>query len=113
MSIIKAIDNCFKIALQRKWKYTYWAFDIHGTMIEPNYKENIPTIFYPYAIEVLQEISKRVDIKTILYTCSHAHEIEQYLKILKSNSINFDFIHENTDVVTDKGYGCYDYLLSY
>lgn len=108
-SIVQAIETCFEVAARRKWERTYWAFDIHGTMVEPNYKkDDIPTKFYPGAMEVLQMISKRSDIGTILYTCSHPHEVVNYMKFFKENDINFDFIHDNTEVVTDGSYGYYD-----
>lgn len=106
--ITKAIDNCFKIALERKWQRTYWGFDIHGTMIEPNYRhDEIPTQFYPHAIEVLKEISERRDICTILYTCSHPKEIHLYLKLFENHGIKFDFVNENLEV-PNSAYGCYE-----
>jgi hypothetical protein len=61
------------------------------------------------AKETLQLISNRKDIVMILYTCSHPHEIEQYLKFFTENGINFKYVNENLDVATDlNGYGNYD-----
>jgi hypothetical protein len=109
--IAKAIVNNYKTALLRKWDKTYWAFDIHETIIIPNYKaDHIPKTFYPNAKKVLQQISKRKDITMMLYTCSHPHEIEEYQKYFAENDIIFTYVNENPEVVTGKStdYGNYD-----
>lgn len=108
-NIINAIKNSFKRAEEKNWPYTYWFFDIHETIIVPNYEAgNIPTEFYPYAKETLQLISKRNDIKMHIYTCSHPHEIEQYNKYFKDNDINFDFINCRNPEVKNEKLGYYD-----
>jgi len=55
MGVLRAIrTQHFGQIEKRGWNYTYWAFDLHGTIIKPNYEAgNIPTEFYPYAMEVL------------------------------------------------------------
>ena len=109
--ITNAITNNYEIALKRQWDKTYWAFDIHGTIVIPNYdNDEIPKIFYPNAKKVLQQISMRRDITTILYTCSHPHQIKAYLKYFKEHDINFDYVNENPEVITGKSneYGNYD-----
>ena len=96
------------MAEDRGWERTYWAFDIHETIIRPNWKvDEIPTTFYPFAKETLQLVSKRTDIIRILYTCSHPQEIEKYLKFFASYDIHFDHVNENPQV-GNSGYGCYD-----
>ena len=111
MSIIKAIEiNHFRLKEKRGWDKTYWFFDLHGTIVKPNYKAgDIPKEFYPYAKETLQYLSNLKDIVMIMYTCSHPHEIEQYMTFFKENGILFDYVNENPEVETDlNGYGCYD-----
>lgn len=77
-------------------------------MIVPNYKKgDIPTQFYPYVIEVMQMISRRKDICTILYTCSHMDEVAKYQEVFKKHGIVFDFVNSNGEV-DSQGYGCYD-----
>jgi hypothetical protein len=106
--ITKAIQKAFHNAQTKGWAKTYWAFDIHETMMLPNWQAgHIPKEFYPFAKEVLQTISLRKDIVRILYTCSHPHEIEQYLTFFLENDIVFDYVNENPEVVNLK-YGCYD-----
>jgi len=93
-SIIKAIKiNHFDLKKERGWDKTYWAIDIHGTILKPNYqKGNIPKEFYPYAIECLQYLTQRKDIVLIKYTCSHLNEIEEYKVYFESLGIKFDYI---------------------
>lgn len=111
MSIIKSIlTNHFDYKIKRNWDRTYWAFDIHGTILRPNYTYgNTPDDFYPWAKETLQLITKLPDVVTFLYTCSHPHEIEEYIKLFASFDIKFNYINENPEVETDlQGYGNYD-----
>lgn len=107
--ITTAIKKAFKVAKDRNWTGAiYFAFDIHDTIIVPNYKlGDIPKDFYPGAKEVMRMISDRRDVDMILYTCSWPNEIEQYIKLFESEEIYFKFINENPDVPS-KDYGCYD-----
>jgi hypothetical protein len=105
--ITRAIENAFLHAKRKGWRKTYWAFDIHGTLVRPNHKKDeIATAFYHHVIEVMQIISKRQDIVRILYTCSYPHEIDQYLGYFAEHGIHFDYVNENPEV-TDGGYGYY------
>src|SRR4051812_19651719 len=105
--ITRAIENCLRIAKERKWLKTYWAFDIHGTILKSNFKrDSISTEFFPGAIEVMQLLNKRKDIVKILYTCSYPNEIEQYLELFKKHDIHFDYINQNPEV-PDGSYGYY------
>ena len=106
--IAKAIDKALENAQQKNWDKTYWAFDIHETIVKPNWQVgNIPKDFYPHAKECLQLITAQKNITTLLFTCSHPHEIEEYLAFFKSNDIHFDYVNENPEVINLK-YGNYD-----
>ena len=106
--IARSIKRGFENAKRKGWNKTFWAFDIHETIIKPNWElGNIPTEFYPLAKETLQIISQREDITLILYTCSHPHEIPKYLELFENNNIHFSYVNENPEVVNEK-YGCYD-----
>jgi hypothetical protein len=102
--------NHFEYKEKRGWDKIYLFFDIHGTILKPNYQfGNIPKEFYPHVKEAMQLISMLDDVCMVLYTCSHPHEIEQYLEFFKENDINFHYVNENPEVATDlNGYGCYD-----
>lgn len=111
MCVSKSIKiNHFDFMVKRGWDKVYYAFDIHGTILKPNYQYgNTPKDFYPLAKETLQLISKLPDICMILYTCSHPHEIDEYLELFKENDIHFQYVNENPEVPTDiNGYGNYD-----
>jgi len=110
MSITRAINNFFRDKEKRNWDKGYFFIDIHGTILKPNYQYgNTPSEYYPMAKETLQLISKIDDIVMIIYTCSHLHEIKEYLDLFKSDNIHFKYVNENPEVPTDpKGYGNYD-----
>ncbi|UII19411.1 hypothetical protein [Fulvivirga ligni] len=106
--ITRAIARAFEHAKRKNWDKTFWAFDIHETIIKPNWStEEIPTEFYPQAKEALQLISKRKDISRILYTCSHPHEVQKYLDFFEENGIHFDHVNGNPEVQSKK-YGYYE-----
>ena len=74
--IIDWIDRMFDYSLKKKWFETYWAFDVHGVILKPNYRKNEFRVdFYPYAKETLQLFSKRKDIIMIMFTSSYPKEI--------------------------------------
>ena len=110
MGVIKAIDKAFEDMPKRKWDRLYFFFDIHGTILKPNYQYgNTPKDFYPYAKETLQLITNIPYIICILYTCSHPNEIQEYIELFKTFNIHFKYINENPEVETQtNGYGCYD-----
>ncbi|MBT1696970.1 hypothetical protein KK083_08805 [Fulvivirgaceae bacterium PWU4] len=106
--ITKAITNCLQNAAIKGWAKTYWAFDIHGTMLYPTFQSGVlSTKFYPHVKEVMQLLSKRSDIVLILYTCSYPHEIVEYLKYFEGHGIHFEYVNENPDVCAG-AYGHYD-----
>jgi len=106
MAILKAIQKQhFDSIAKHNWPHTYWAFDLHGTIIKPNYEDgNIPTEFYPHALDVLQMLNKREDICMYIFTCSHPHEQEQYVKFFKYNNIDFKWVNKNPEVPSDYGF---------
>src|ERR1035437_9397571 len=110
MGVIKAIEKSFRDKEKRKWDTLYYFFDIHGTILKPNYQYgNTPKDFYPYAKEALQLISNIPYVVCVLYTCSHPNEIQEYVKLFEDNGIHFKYVNENPEVPTDvNGYGCYD-----
>lgn len=105
--ITRAIKNCLRRAQEKKWEKTYWAIDIHGTLLKPNFKKNeISLEFYPYALEAMQLLDKRKDIIKIMYTCSYPHEIKQYVEYFAQHGIHFHYINSNPEIV-DGSYGYY------
>jgi len=108
--LVDWIDKMFKHSFKKEWFITYWAFDVHGVILKPNYRKNyFSADFYPYARETLQLLTKRKDIVMIMYTSSYPEEIEYYYKIFKENNIYFNYINENPEIDSLKGnFGHYD-----
>lgn len=112
MGVLRAIRKQHFEALEKNpdWEFTYWAFDVHGTIIKPNYdNSSIPKELYPHAKEVLKMLSNRDDIVMYMYTCSHPHEQAEYIRYFDSMGIDFKWVNENPDVPTNNnGYGYYE-----
>ena len=106
--ITNAIKHAFNLAGERHWDKIYWAVDIHGVVIKPNWsRAELPLEMYDGAAEVLKKVSDRADVLLILYTCSWPEEIEKYLDFFKKQGINFEYVNKNPEV-TNAAYGCYD-----
>lgn len=110
MSVANQIQRTFKVSFEKEWYETYWAFDIHGTILKPTYNLNENKMeFYPYAKEALQEISKRDDIIMILYTCSYPQEINEYIRFFAKHGIQFEHVNENPGISSNMGnFGYYE-----
>jgi len=110
MSVVNQIQRTFDVSFKKEWYFTYWAFDIHGTILVPSYDLNEDTMqFYPHAKEALQKISKRDDIKMILWTCSYPHEIQKYIRFFAKNGIQFEHVNENPGISSNMGnFGYYE-----
>ena len=106
--ITKAIKKAFAHKQRKGWEYSYWAIDLHETVIRPNWStKELPMDFYPLAKETLQLISRQEDIVLIMYTCSHPDEIAKYFRFFEEHDIHFKYANENPEVV-NQAYGFYD-----
>lgn len=106
--ITRAVLNCISHARTKGWDKTYWAFDIHGTILKPTFQSAVlSTEFYPYAKDVMQLISRQSNIVRILYTCSYPHEIAGYLRFFATHGIHFDYVNENPEISAG-AYGHYE-----
>jgi hypothetical protein len=106
--IAKTIQRQFEIAKQRQWDRTFWAVDLHGTVIKPNYRDDeLPTDYYPSALKTMRLLTMRTDIILIMYTCSHPAEIKRYLEKFRADEIHFDHVNKNPEVKSE-GYGHYE-----
>lgn len=104
--ITKAINKAFDTARKRGWDRTYWAVDLHDTILRSTYTETHATVFYDGAVEALQLLTARRDIVLIMYTSSHPHDVQKYLDMFKEYDIVFKYVNENPEVA-DNSYGCY------
>ncbi len=104
----KLIYKTYNIAHKRKWNKVTWAIDIHDVILGANYKAgDIPKNFLGDSKKVLQRLSKRADTTLVLFTCSHPHEIVEYLQFFKENDINFKYTNENLDC-PNTAFGCFE-----
>lgn len=114
--IINVIKKLWDKQEKKKWYETYWAIDLHGTIIKPDHinYDNIDNLkdldinFYPYVKDVLRYLTKRDDIKLILYTSTKNYIIELYLNEFIKSSIKFDYVNENPEI-KEKHFGFYDH----
>lgn len=108
--IVDYIKKMFENSFKKEWYETYWAIDLHGTILTPTYKdpESIGE-FYPYAKETLQLLSERPDIKLIMWTSSFPEEIKKYERFFMFYGIIFDAINKNPQISSRKGnFGYYE-----
>ena len=109
--ILKWIEKMFIHSMEKQWFETYWFFDLHGVISKPDYRKSVKDIvYYPYAKETLQFITKnRHDIIMVLFTSSYPDEIKIYVDILAKDGIHFKYINENPEISDIKGsFGYYD-----
>jgi hypothetical protein len=106
--IAETISKMFDHSFEKEWYETYWAFDLHGTIIKSTYN-GTEMIYYPFAKQVLQILTKRPDVKMILWTSSYLHEIEKYLQKFEKEGIRFDAVNENPGISSRNGnFGYYE-----
>lgn len=108
--MVNYLQKMFKRSFEKEYYETYWAIDLHGTIIKPNYQDVwAPAEYYPYAKKTLQLLTKRPDIKMILWTSSFPSEIQVYLEKFKADEIEFDAVNENPGISSKNGnFGHYD-----
>lgn len=107
MSIIDAISYQFELARTRDWDRTYWAVDLHSTLILPNYErmKAEDVVYYRNADVAMRMLSARPDVRLIMYTCSWPREIEEYQRRFEADGIHFDWVNVNPEVdQTEYGY---------
>lgn len=98
------IAHAFARNKARGWPTTYFAIDIHDTIFKGMYKLNNPgKEFYPWAKEVLLNLTNNPGVSLILYTSSHpgpARDVEKWLMDhgIRILDINHNPDHRNTEL---------------
>lgn len=98
MNLIQAFESAYQQKAKRGWDCIYAAVDIHGTIFKPTYSPEENYDYYPFAKEALQMMSRRHDVKLILWSSSHHLALTKYWDKLNGDGIFFNFINENPDV---------------
>lgn len=92
------ISHAFHRTFSRNWPCIYFAIDIHDTIFKGTYeKNNDSKAFYPFAKEVLQNLSLNPRVKLIIYTASHEGPARDVIKWLESHDIKIFALNENPD----------------
>lgn len=92
------ISHAFHRVKTRNWPFVYIAVDIHDTIFKGTYKKNNEDKqFYPWAKEVLQNLSMNPKVKLIIYTASHVGPANDIIKWLESHDIKIFALNENPD----------------
>lgn len=108
MGIENSIKKEFVKARRRGWNKIYVFVDFHEVIMVPDYQSRLPKVqYYPFAKELLQYLTTRVDVCLVTWTCSHPHQIDSYLRQMKKDKIVFDYQNSNPEVTTDDKYGYY------
>ena len=99
MNIINVFENAFMRMSEKQWDCIYILIDLHGTIFTPAYNSEEKYEFYPYAKETLQLLSKRREIKLIIWSSTSDTYYKDYLTVLNNNNIFPDYFNENPEVV--------------
>ncbi len=92
------ISHAFHKVQSRNWPHVYLAIDVHDTIFKGTYqKNNEGKKFYPWAKEVLQNLSKNAKVKLIIYTSSHESPARDVIKWLEENDIKIFAFNSNPD----------------
>jgi len=107
MGLINYIDNLLKNKEKNGWNYVYIVVDVHNTILIPSFDKEEQFIFYDYAKNVLQELSKRSDIKLIMWTSTYPDKIQSYLDKFEKEGIHFNYVNCNPEM-SNTSFGCFD-----
>jgi|SRR6478736_4919905 len=92
------IANAFERNRIRNWPTVYFAIDIHDTIGKGTYKkDNEGFEFYPWAKEVLQNLTSNPKTSLILYTASHMEPARNIQLWLATHDIHILDINGNPD----------------
>ena len=96
--LIKRIYDAREYQKKKGWEKTYWAIDLHNTIIPSSYnKDKNDYKMYPFAAEALRELTKRNDVCIILFSSSFESELEKTRNFFVDYEIFIDFTNENPE----------------
>ena len=95
---IAAFHREMKKARDRGWTSFYPFIDLHGTVLDSSYTgDDISRKIFDGAISCLQKISRRPDMKPVVWTSSREPDIEKYSEMFEGLGINFSYVNENPE----------------
>jgi len=105
--IRKTFRQAFKRKAEKGWNCIYILVDLHGTILKPCYESPETYSYYPWAIETLQKMSKRKDIKIILWSCSYPEDLKEHINRFGRQDVYFSDIGQNRFEL-NTGFQCFD-----
>ena len=92
------LERAFADKARKKWDKLYIAVDVHDCILEGKYSLlNEGANYFPNALNVLGQWTKRKDICLILWTSSHAVAISKVLDDLQKNVVYFNYVNSNPE----------------
>lgn len=93
-----SITHAFEKVASRGWPHVYWAIDIHDTIGKGTYKKNNEGFdFYPWAKDVLLNLSRNPKCKIIIYTASHTEPATKLIEWMQGHGIKIFALNANPD----------------
>ena len=97
--IERAIQRAIEKRIKRGYDYTYWAIDIHDTLVPSTY--TYPNKYdyhkYDYMLKSMIFLSAMKDMKIILWSCTPRDKVQEVIDDLKTYGINIDYFNENPE----------------
>jgi hypothetical protein len=105
VSLVKSIEEVFKLKKLNNWDKLYFAVDLHNTIIKSG--RNIPLYVYPEAERGLKFLSTIPYITLILFTSTHRELLQPFYCWCYDKFITFKYLNENPECSTNKHQGDY------
>lgn len=95
-TITQLFNDAWKKKEKRGWQQIYIMVDLHGVVLNSNYKASNELKFaHSNTMPCLSYLSKQQDVVLILWTSSHEVEIKKVLEWLGLYGIHFKYVNEN------------------
>lgn len=97
--IENALIKAFEKRVKRGYDTTYWAIDIHDTIVPSTYTypNNYDLTLYPYMIKAMKLLSSMQDQRLILWSCTTQEKIQELLQALIKHDIYISYFNENPE----------------
>lgn len=98
--ITDAIEEAYRYAQKKGWPTIYWLVDIHSTIAESNYADEMPTLI-PEAIPAIKELQSYPETCLILWSSCHKHDHLRYMRhFLIEGGMKFTYFNENPEIAS-------------
>ena len=102
-----AIPRAYAVMKERNWDTVYWAVDLHGTVIESNYRTGTYSYISEEAKLALQAISALPETKLILWSSMYGPDQANIMELFRLDGIKVDWFNENPEAENTNS-GCFN-----